>query len=116
MAGPINNHGGLGVNGSKAGLLNSNAGKAKSDAMSGDGEAQSSKAVKDEVRLSDAGKQLNAQGVSGARTSGARLETPEQALAMAKQIASAMRDGGAQAFAAQGSGQVSGLKGLLMSA
>jgi len=116
MAGPINNHGGFGLNGSRAGSMTSGMEKGASDKSAADSGSGTAKTVTDEVSLSAAGKQLNAQEISGARVATAKLDTPEQAASVAKQIASAIRQDGAQAIAALGSGDVSGMKGLLVSA
>ena len=113
MTGPINNHGGLGVNGSKAGAMGSGQEKTQADSADSEANGQSGKAQTDEVSLSAAGKQL--QEATGTRAA-TKLETPEQAAAMAKEIAMAIEQDGTQALAAQGSGNVSGLRGLLMSA
>lgn len=115
MTGPINNHGGLGLNGSKAGsAATAGTDKSTSDDASDHG-GQSTKAMTDEVSLSAAGKQLNAQDVTTVAR-GQAIETPEQAAEVAKQVASAIRQDGAGALSALGSGDVSGLRGLLMTA
>ena len=115
MAGPINTHNGLGLNGSKAGSLTSGSDKNNAEQTGEQGTAQTSKAASDEVSLSAAAKHLNAQDVTNAKEF--KLETPEQAAEMAKQVAMAIRQDGQGALTALGSGgDVSGLRGLLMSA
>ena len=113
MAGPINNHSGLGLNGSKTGALSTGAERKESDNAS-DQTGPSSQSPTDEVSLSAAAKQLNAQENAGVRKG--HIETPEQAAMMAKQVAAQIRQDGATALSAQGSGDVSGLRGLLMTA
>ena len=83
MAGPINNNGGLGLNGSKAGSLTPGLeNKANKSGTESDGQA--SKLVTDEVSLSAAGKQLNAQESSGTKAAAFKIETPEQAEGLKK--------------------------------
>ncbi len=115
MAGPINNQGGLGLNGSKAGAVTQDM-ERSGPAKSTDSAAQVVKAATDEVSLSAAGKRLNAQDISGGRAPTVSVETPEQAAALAKQIASAMQRDGAQALAVLNRGDVPDLRGLLASA
>ena len=114
MAGPINTHNGLGLNGSKAGSLTPGGDKNNAEQADEQATAQTSKAASDEVSLSAAAKHLNTQDVTNAKEF--KVETPEQAAAMAKQVATAIRQDGQGALNAQGSGDVSGLRGLLMSA
>ncbi len=115
MAGPINNQGGFGLNGSKAGVVTPGVERSRSD-KSAERAPQMTKTATDEVSLSVAGKRLNAQNASGDKVSTASVETPEQAAALAKQIASAMQSDGAQALAVLNHGDVPDLRGLLASA